>query len=78
MKSVLVTLNIYEQKSISVADCIPENLCPAQAQWCPDGSIVGIAWDARPRKLGLVYCTNRLSYVFKISSDGTFCEFLLL
>ncbi|KAK9512175.1 hypothetical protein O3M35_000652 [Rhynocoris fuscipes] len=38
-----------------------------QAVWAPDGaSVVCVAWNEKPRRLGLVYCTNRQSYIVHI------------
>uniref|UniRef100_A0A0V0G8W1 Acylamino-acid-releasing enzyme n=1 Tax=Triatoma dimidiata TaxID=72491 RepID=A0A0V0G8W1_TRIDM len=44
-----------------------------QAVWAPDGaSIVCVAWNNTPRRLGLVYCTNRKSYIVHIRDvNGT-------
>ncbi|XP_017884457.1 acylamino-acid-releasing enzyme-like [Ceratina calcarata] len=65
--------------TISALSGIPEELSPAQVLWTDDGkSIVGVAWKHEPRHLGLIACTNRLSWIFlwkdgeykKISSDG--------
>ncbi|XP_073982088.1 acylamino-acid-releasing enzyme-like isoform X3 [Rhodnius prolixus] len=44
-----------------------------QAVWAPDGaSIVCVAWDSTPRRLGLVYCTKRKSYIVHIKDvNGT-------
>lgn len=65
--------------TISTLSGIPEELSPAQVLWTENGkSIVGVAWKHEPRHLGLIACTNRLSWIFewkdgeykKISSDG--------
>ncbi|OAD53128.1 Acylamino-acid-releasing enzyme, partial [Eufriesea mexicana] len=65
--------------TISALSGIPNELSPAQVLWTEDSeSIVGVAWKHEPRHLGLIACTNRLSWIFllkdgeykKISNDG--------
>ncbi|CAK9801993.1 Acylamino-acid-releasing enzyme [Anthophora plagiata] len=65
--------------TISALSGIPDELSPAQVLWVEDSqSIVGVAWKHEPRHLGLIACTNRLSWIFllkdgkykKLSSDG--------
>ena len=49
-------------------EAIPSSYSPAQVIWTPDGNgIVGVAWKNEPRRLGLVYCTNRESVIFHLS-----------
>ena len=68
-----------ESDTISVLEGIPAHLSPGQVIWTPDGKgAVGVAWENDPRRLGLVYCTNRRSCVFHITADGVFSEFNLL
>lgn len=56
---------------LSALDVIPSAFSPAQVLWTPDGKgIVGVAWKNEPRRLGLVYCTNRESVVFHLSLDS--------
>ncbi|XP_034230379.1 acylamino-acid-releasing enzyme-like isoform X2 [Thrips palmi] len=51
-------------------DKIPSSYSPAQVLWTPDGNgIVGVAFKNEPRRLGLVYCTNRESIIFHLSLD---------
>lgn len=59
--------------TVSLPTGIPDTVSVGQALWVPDG-IVGVAWPHTPRRLGIVYCTNRLSYIFHLSSDGTFSK----
>lgn len=59
--------------TVTIPANIPEELSVGQALFVPDG-IVGVAWATEPRRLGIVYCTNRLSWVFHLSSDGVFSE----
>ncbi|XP_078036139.1 acylamino-acid-releasing enzyme isoform X1 [Augochlora pura] len=65
--------------TISTLSNIPEELSPGQVLWMNDNQgIIGVAWKHEPRHLGLIACTNRLSWIFlwkngefkKLSSDG--------
>ncbi|XP_050593009.1 acylamino-acid-releasing enzyme-like isoform X1 [Bombus affinis] len=65
--------------TISALSGIPNDLSPAQVLWTADSQgVVGVAWKHEPRHLGLIACTNRLSWIFllkdgeykKLSSDG--------
>jgi hypothetical protein len=74
-QSVVVVCDT-ESDTVSVLEGIPAHLSPGQVIWTPDGKgIVGIAWESEPRRLGLVYCTNRQSCVFHVTGDGVFSEF---
>ncbi|XP_054284993.1 acylamino-acid-releasing enzyme-like isoform X1 [Macrosteles quadrilineatus] len=59
--------------TVSVTSGIPDNVSVGQALWVPDG-IVAVAWPHTPRRLGIVYCTSRPSYVFHLTQDGTFIK----
>lgn len=68
-----------ETDSIEVLPNIPNNINPASAIWNPDGSgIVGIGYTITPRKLGLIYCTNRPSHIFSLSLDGQYSKCIIL
>ena len=58
-------------------EAIPSLYSPAQVTWTPDGKgIVGVAWKNEPRRLGLVYCTNRESVIFHLSlNTNEFSEY---
>ncbi|KAG7210903.1 hypothetical protein KM043_016281 [Ampulex compressa] len=65
--------------TIEILSGIPDELSPGQALWTKDGlGVVGVARKHEPRHLGLVACTNRLSWIFylkngeyqKLSNDG--------
>lgn len=48
-------------------------MCPSQIKWSPDGSyVVGVALRTAPRKLGLIYCTNRPSAIFTLDFNGNY------
>lgn len=61
---------------IDVIPNIPNEINPAMPTWIPDGSgIVAIGYKIIPRKLGLIYCTNRPSHIFSITLDGQYCKY---
>uniref|UniRef100_A0A1B6KI34 acylaminoacyl-peptidase n=1 Tax=Graphocephala atropunctata TaxID=36148 RepID=A0A1B6KI34_9HEMI len=59
--------------TVTVPDGIPDELSVGQALFVPDG-IVAVGWLHVPRRLGIVFCTNRLSYIFHLTDDGTFVK----
>lgn len=62
-----------KSETLSVPKGIPDHLSPGQVIWTPDGKgIVGVAWENEPPRLGLIYCTNRPSYIFHLTADGEF------
>lgn len=59
-----------------ILEGIPENMCPAQVIWSPDGSyIIGVAFETKPRKFGIIECTNRLGAIFQLDFKGAFSMF---
>jgi hypothetical protein len=42
-------------------------LIAGQLIWSSDDVLVGVAVSNEPRRLGLIYCTNRPSVVFQLS-----------
>lgn len=70
-ESVFVEVNV-ETELFTVLEDVPINLCPGQGQWAPDDGVVGVAWDTSPRRLGLVFCSNRVGFIFHLSSQGQF------
>lgn len=71
---VIVVCDINTEK-LQVLEGIPNDLSPGQVTWAPDGGIVGVGWKHTPRRLGLIYCTNRKSCVFHLTSSGKFCKY---
>lgn len=62
-----------ENDSAEILEGIPEDICPAQPIYSPDGDyVVGVAYKTTPRKLGLIYCTNRESSIFKLDFQGNY------
>lgn len=51
---------------------LPHDVSVGQVVWAPDGGIVGLGRTTTPRKLGLIYCSNRDSFVFHLSPDSAF------
>ncbi|XP_018575043.1 acylamino-acid-releasing enzyme [Anoplophora glabripennis] len=76
-KSVLVEYDI-ENDSVEILKGIPDNICVAQPKYSPDGKyIIGVAYNTEYRKLGLIYCSNRDSTVFKLDFEGNFLKLQL-
>jgi len=72
---VLVVCDIITD-TINVLSNIPNDINPASATWIPDGSgIVSVGYTITPRKLGLIYCTNRPSHIFSLTLDGLYSKY---
>ncbi|XP_022834556.1 acylamino-acid-releasing enzyme-like [Spodoptera litura] len=70
--SVVVVFQLATE-TFTVLGGIPEGMCPGQVRFSPDGgSVVGVVWESEPRRLGLIFCTNRPSYIFECTLDGSF------
>ncbi|KAL0840917.1 hypothetical protein ABMA28_014715 [Loxostege sticticalis] len=68
--SVIVVCRL-QTETCSVLEGLPASWCPGQVRFAPDGqSVVGVAWETEPRRLGLIFCTNRPSFIFSLSLDG--------
>lgn len=77
-QSVLVQYDI-ETDNVEVIEGIPENVCPATPLYSPEGDyVVGVVYKTEPRKLGLIYCTNRPSAIFKVDFQGNYGEKLFI
>lgn len=73
-RPVIVTCDINKKK-INVLDGVPKDFSPAQVIYEPNGDgVIGVAFNNTPRKLGLIYCTNRKSHVFYLSNNGDYGE----
>lgn len=74
-QSVIVQYDI-EKDDIEILQGIPDDICPAQPTYSPDGTyIIGIAYKSIPRKLGLVYCSNRPGTIFKLDFQGNYGKY---
>ncbi|XP_047024144.1 acylamino-acid-releasing enzyme-like isoform X1 [Helicoverpa zea] len=70
--SVVVVFKLATE-TFTVLSGIPDGMCPGQVRFSPDGnSVVGVVWETEPRRLGLIFCTNRPSYIFECTLDGAF------
>ncbi|CAH0719624.1 unnamed protein product, partial [Brenthis ino] len=70
-QTVIVVCKLADE-SFTILENIPENWCPGQVRFTPTGDVMGVAWDiSGVRRLGLIYCTNRPSYIFCTSLNGT-------
>ncbi|PSN30871.1 hypothetical protein C0J52_25569 [Blattella germanica] len=58
-QSVIMVCDV-KSEAIKELEGVPGHLTPGQVIWAPDGKgVVGVVWETEPRRLGLVYCTNR-------------------
>nr|XP_032521499.1 acylamino-acid-releasing enzyme-like isoform X3 [Danaus plexippus plexippus] len=70
IQGVIVVCDV-DSETFTVLDNLPDDWCPGQVRFAPDGkSVVGVAWETGLRRLGLIYCTNRYSFVFSLTLDG--------
>lgn len=64
-----------ETEAFNVIDWIPDSWCPGQVSWSPNGeAIIGVAWETEPRRLGLIFCTNRPSFIFSVTLDKKYSK----
>ncbi|CAH3998464.1 acylamino-acid-releasing enzyme-like isoform X1 [Pieris brassicae] len=72
-RSVIVKCDL-DTETLSLLDGIPEAMCPGQVKFTADGrAVVGVVWQVfDPSRLGLIFCTNRLSHIFYLSLDGVY------
>ncbi|XP_050303713.1 acylamino-acid-releasing enzyme-like [Anthonomus grandis grandis] len=76
-KSILAEYNI-ENDTVELLKGLPDNVCVAKPKYSSDGNfIIGISYFTEPRKLGLIYCTNRPSTVFQLDFEGNYVELSL-
>ena len=58
--------------ALKVRDGVPEGWAPGQVAFAGDGALVGIATETAPRRLGIVYCSNRKGALFRLDAEGRF------
>lgn len=64
---------------MTILEGIPEGVCAGQVMWAPDAShVIGVALKGEPRKLGLIYCTNRNGALFQLDFEGNYRNYLSL
>ncbi|CAG9862113.1 unnamed protein product [Phyllotreta striolata] len=72
-KSSIIAQYDVENDTVEILKGVPEDVFVAQPKYSPDGShIVGVAYQVEPRKLGLIYCSNRPSTIFRLDFNGNF------
>ncbi|TKS77299.1 Acylamino-acid-releasing enzyme [Collichthys lucidus] len=76
-KSVAVICVVNLQNGhIHVLQGVPPDVSPGQALWaCSSQSVIFVGWYHEPFRLGLKFCSNRRSALFKLDMDGN-CECL--
>lgn len=77
IQSILCEYDIENDK-VTILKGLPENICVAKAKYSQDLKyIIGVAYKTEPRKLGLIYCTNRNSTLFQLDFEGNYFELSL-
>ncbi|KAM9350631.1 acylamino-acid-releasing enzyme [Symphorus nematophorus] len=72
---VICVVNM-QSGSVSVLQGVPPHVSPGQALWAPGSqSVFFVGWYHEPFRLGLKFCSNRRSALFKLDLDGN-CECL--
>ncbi|KAM6924898.1 acylamino-acid-releasing enzyme [Xenentodon cancila] len=62
--------------TVTVLEGVPLDVSPGQALWAPGSqSVIFVGWYHEPFRLGLKFCSNRRSALFKLDLDGH-CECL--
>ena len=70
-KESVIAVYDVENDSVTLVTGIQNYLFPAQVVWGPnDSCLVGVAYYMEPRKLGIVYCSNRKSEIFQVDFQG--------
>uniref|UniRef100_A0A8C9Y2M0 Acylamino-acid-releasing enzyme n=1 Tax=Sander lucioperca TaxID=283035 RepID=A0A8C9Y2M0_SANLU len=72
---VICVVNL-QTGSVTVLQGVPPDVSPGQALWAPSSqSVFFVGWYHEPFRLGLRFCSNRRSALFKLDLDGN-CEYL--
>ncbi|XP_032426727.1 LOW QUALITY PROTEIN: acylamino-acid-releasing enzyme [Xiphophorus hellerii] len=70
---VLCVVDLHHGE-IDVLQSVPQDVSPGQALWAPGSQAVFfVGWYHEPFRLGLKFCSNRRSALFKLSLEGH-CE----
>ncbi|XP_018544539.1 S9 family peptidase isoform X1 [Lates calcarifer] len=73
--SAICVVNL-QNGSVSVLQGVPPQVSPGQALWSPGSqSVIFVGWYHEPFRLGLKFCSNRRSGLFRLDLDGH-CECL--
>lgn len=63
-----------QNDTVGVLQGVPADVSPGQALWAPGSqSVFFIGWYHEPFRLGLKFCSNRRSALFRLDLDGS-CE----
>ncbi|XP_040009985.1 S9 family peptidase isoform X2 [Xiphias gladius] len=72
---VICVVNL-QSGTVSVLQGVQPDISPGQALWAPGSqSVIFVGWSHEPFRLGLKFCSNRRSALFKLNLDGH-CESL--
>ena len=66
-QSVIAIFDMNDSTIDVLNDLVPEDLSPGQLEWISDDVLAGIAVKSAPYRLGLIYCSNRPSGLFKLN-----------
>ncbi|XP_027879618.1 acylamino-acid-releasing enzyme isoform X1 [Xiphophorus couchianus] len=70
---VLCVVDLHHGE-IDVLQSVPQDVSPGQALWAPcSQAVFFVGWYHEPFRLGLKFCSNRRSALFRLSLDGH-CE----
>ncbi|XP_026224823.1 S9 family peptidase [Anabas testudineus] len=70
---VICVVNL-QNDTVGVLQGVPTDVSPGQALWAPGSqSVIFVGWYHEPFRLGLKFCSNRRSALFKLDLDGH-CE----
>lgn len=70
---VMCVVNL-QNGAVIVLQGVPQDVSPGQALWAPSSqSVLFVGWYHEPFRLGLKFCSNRRSALFKLNLDGS-CE----
>uniref|UniRef100_A0A3Q3MI45 acylaminoacyl-peptidase n=1 Tax=Mastacembelus armatus TaxID=205130 RepID=A0A3Q3MI45_9TELE len=69
--SLVICVVNLQDSTVGVLQGIPTELSPGQALWAPGSqSVFFVGWYHEPFRLGLKFCSNRRSALFKLDLDG--------
>lgn len=75
---VIAVCDIIE-KNVNIYKGVPDGISPGQIIWEPSGDgVVGLGIYHHPRRLGIIFCTNRRSCIFHLSSNEQFSKCMFM
>ena len=66
-QSVIVVTDLNSGQVEVLQELVPDKYCPGQLEWINDDLLCGVLVEDVPYKLGLIYCSNRPSGLFKVN-----------